>query len=235
MNNYKKLLLKLNQKLEEYCREKESLEDKEDEIDTQKKNAESIEAELKKLELDLNSADLSLDNTKKNKRTLYILIPLLLVGAIVLNILYINEFYSPITIEFFISKFFGDLLLRELCFIGTFGCALAFYLNLLKKESKGFKYFKNQKQELLVKKEELTQELSRVRTVIASFNSKQIQDKIATLNEAITKLEEVINGVVEQENVVIAQIVEAQEPQINAEFNKNSQLVLMLEKDENNG
>lgn len=235
MNNYKKLLLKLNQKLEEYCREKESLEDKEDEIDTQKKNAESIEAELKSLELYLNSADLSLENTKKNKRTLYILIPLLLVGAIVLNILYINEFYSPITIEFFISNFFGDLLPLELCFIGTFGGALAFYLYLLKKESKNFKYFKNRKQELLVKKEELTQELSRVRAIIASFNSKQIQDKTATLNEAITKLEEVINGVVEQENVVIAQIVKAQEPQINAEFNKNSQLVLMLEKDENNG
>lgn len=228
MNNYKKLLLKLNQKLEEYCREKESLEAQEAKIDTQKKNAENIETELRILELDLDSANLSLGNDKSNIITLCIVISIFLLFFVFMNIL------NCPSISYFISNFLGELLPFELCLIGIVSIFLVPSLCLLKSSLKNFKYFKNRKQELLVKKEELTQELSRVRTVIASFNNKQIYDKIATLNEAIRKLEEVINGVVEQENVVIAQIVEAQEPQINAEFSKDRKLVLMLEKDEVN-
>lgn len=217
MNNYQKLLLKLNKQLEKYRDRKKSLEKRKAEITGEiaehQEEEKNIENELKKLAKDFDAYLSFYEDSKKEK--IFVLVLLAFI------IIYFSVAFSlTVAISWGIITFFAGVILL-----------IVRHLYFKKKTKKEELTRKNDNQKLLAKKKELNEELDRIRSIIVGLNSKveQIQYDIDRVDTVISRLEEDINYIVEQENIAISQVVIEQEPRINASFDSNECLKLIRE------
>lgn len=218
MNNYQKLLLKLNKQLEKYRDRKESLEKRKAEITGEiaehQEEEKNIENELKKLAKDFDAYHSFYEDSKKEK--IFVLVLLAFI------IIYFSVAFSlTVAISWGIITFFAGVILL-----------IVRHLYFKKKTKKEELTRKNDNQKLLAKKKELNEELDRIRNIIASLRSsvQQIQYDIDRIDTVISRLEADINYIVEQENIAIAKVAEEQEPKLNASFDSNERLRLIRGK-----
>lgn len=220
MNNYQKLLLKLNKQLEKYRNRKASLEKRKTDITSEiaehQNKYEIIEEELKNAEIELKLNNLSVENAKKNiKAFKFSMIALF----IILGIINLSMFHTG---YLFLTATFGlFLVLSPILYIAyrvSFG---------------GLEYSLDENTKLLEKQKELNEELDRIRSIIVDLNTnvEQIQYDydIGRIDTVISRLEADINYIVEQEYIAISQVVMEQEPRINANFDSNERLKLIRE------
>lgn len=220
MNNYQKLLLKLNKQLEKYRNRKASLEKRKTDITSEiaehQNKYEIIEEDLKNAEIELKLNNLSVENAKKNiKAFKFSMIALF----IILGIINLSMFHTGYL--FLIATFGLFLVLSPILYIAyrvSFG---------------GLKYSLDENTKLLKKQKELNEELDRIRSIIVDLNTnvEQIQYDydIGRIDTVISRLEADINYIVEQEYIAISQVVMEQESRINANFDSNERLKLIRE------